>query len=1125
MASIAKLVVSLGANIAGFETDMARASANQKRRMKQMEREAQDAARAVGVVFTASVAAMTAMVVKSTAVADSMQKMALRTGISTEALSKYSLVAELADVEMESFVKSISKMQRSLVDANNGLATQQRAFDRLGLSVSDLLQMSPEEQFDKISGALADLESATLRSATAQEIFGRAGTALLPMLAGGAKAMAEAKKEAESFNLVISQNFADSSAQFNDNMLRMDKLTMGTSNAFTEGILPALLDVQSGILGMNRNFDAFRVAGEKVGAMLKVLATAFVVVKEAALLFGRVLLGSVMAVLGAMKAVIYPTIGLVNALAEAFRALAAGDFSGATAAVASVPTKIAQEFTAAIDQVKTASGFLAEQFTDDIPAAIARVNKFFNTNAAVVASTADSYGDMADQTKAATTAMKAWTDRQRIASKSIEENLKFVEELEQAHEAYNQQLQDFIDIGDPVAALVRDFQKQVDFANKALAAGKITADQYRASLNALSNQLGQAAAGFQQTANQSEVWTEALLESVRILERSFTSAWESVVDGSQSAFEGILDGFKTMLASMLHQLTTAPLIRELEKLFQPGGPGIGGLGGLFKSDTFKNALGGLAGVFLGSAFGGGGSGAGIGASIGAALGSFIPGLGNAIGAAIGGILGGLVGGLFDSNRPPVLQVSGRSNAALSSSDDDNTINSVFGTTFLRSRRLDAAAIAEFSNALKEFDTTIASFLDDSQVAAIADSLKDWSVQIASETLTAEQILNSRFAAMLSTFSDDLQVFVNQAEGLEERVARLQVGTAAEKLFAENAALFGNRTLPEFLAVIDAIADRTKTVTEAFQEVATALGLIDVAQKAIREFADSNFVADYERFVRLQNETPVDTFSRLSVELFDAVAAFDNTPEKLFAIADMFGTIEQAAITAVAHIDAAWKGLSANLDKLRADILDTIAGPKSERQIFEEAAGLVDLVKNAQTPEEITALGSQFESLLRQLSPETIARLGPDIVRLVDQFRSEADTSFARVRELAVNTAESLRQMADAFLTRIPDALTLLAATNERVAAALEALSGTAVTVPGGEEIDPIGDVVVPDLMFAEALEDQSQILLDGTNLMAAALRSGTADLQSNIAAAIQAGFRGANVTVHVTMAPDSLVTQ
>ena len=66
MASIAKLVVTLGANVAGFETDMARASRNQRERMRDMEKAAAQMGKAVAAGF-AVIGGATILAVKSAA--------------------------------------------------------------------------------------------------------------------------------------------------------------------------------------------------------------------------------------------------------------------------------------------------------------------------------------------------------------------------------------------------------------------------------------------------------------------------------------------------------------------------------------------------------------------------------------------------------------------------------------------------------------------------------------------------------------------------------------------------------------------------------------------------------------------------------------------------------------------------------------------------------------------------------------------------------------------------------------------------------------------------------------------------------------------------------------------------
>ena len=60
----------------------------------------------------------------------------------------------------------------------------------LGISVSDLQGISPEQQFQLFANALADVDDASTRAALAQDVFGRAGTELLPLFTQGEQGMA-----------------------------------------------------------------------------------------------------------------------------------------------------------------------------------------------------------------------------------------------------------------------------------------------------------------------------------------------------------------------------------------------------------------------------------------------------------------------------------------------------------------------------------------------------------------------------------------------------------------------------------------------------------------------------------------------------------------------------------------------------------------------------------------------------------------------------------------------------------------------------------------------------------------------------------------------------------------------
>ncbi|MCK5020858.1 MAG: hypothetical protein KAS32_27810, partial [Candidatus Peribacteraceae bacterium] len=157
-------------------------------------------AKKMGVAMTAVGVAAIGMGVASVkafaAAGDEVQKMALRTSFSTEALSELKHAAELSGASLNTIEKASKKLSKAMVDASDGLETYKRAFDKLGLSTADLMKLSPEEQFNAVSQALADLENETLKVALAQDLFGRAGTQLLPMLEQGAEGIKDMRQEA-----------------------------------------------------------------------------------------------------------------------------------------------------------------------------------------------------------------------------------------------------------------------------------------------------------------------------------------------------------------------------------------------------------------------------------------------------------------------------------------------------------------------------------------------------------------------------------------------------------------------------------------------------------------------------------------------------------------------------------------------------------------------------------------------------------------------------------------------------------------------------------------------------------------------------------------------------------------
>ena len=158
---------------------------------------------------------------------DEVHKMALRTGFSTEKLSELRYASQIAGADIGALEKGVKRMAKTITDAGEGMATYIRSFKRIGIEVKELKGLSPEEQFDKIATAIANVEDPTIRAATAQDIFGRAGTQLLPLFETGAKGLEELKQKAHEMGIVFDQEAANKAARLADAQVTLKQAVSG----------------------------------------------------------------------------------------------------------------------------------------------------------------------------------------------------------------------------------------------------------------------------------------------------------------------------------------------------------------------------------------------------------------------------------------------------------------------------------------------------------------------------------------------------------------------------------------------------------------------------------------------------------------------------------------------------------------------------------------------------------------------------------------------------------------------------------------------------------------------------------------------------------------------------------
>ena len=106
-----------------------------------------------------------------------------RTGVAVDQLLILERAFQNTGVGADSLGPILNKMQKAIVDAGDGSSKAADAFTKLGIPLSTLQSLSPDEQLRAIGKAIAGIPDPAERAAVSMEIFGKSGGALNQMFA------------------------------------------------------------------------------------------------------------------------------------------------------------------------------------------------------------------------------------------------------------------------------------------------------------------------------------------------------------------------------------------------------------------------------------------------------------------------------------------------------------------------------------------------------------------------------------------------------------------------------------------------------------------------------------------------------------------------------------------------------------------------------------------------------------------------------------------------------------------------------------------------------------------------------------------------------------------------------
>ena len=114
-----------------------------------------------------------------------------KTGVSVEALSRFSKAAKVSGTDVEGVTKALVKLSKGLVEAKNGQGQAGEALKSMGISATDASgKLKDTDQIMlEISNRFKAMPNGAEKTALALQLFGRSGADLIPMLNMGGEAI------------------------------------------------------------------------------------------------------------------------------------------------------------------------------------------------------------------------------------------------------------------------------------------------------------------------------------------------------------------------------------------------------------------------------------------------------------------------------------------------------------------------------------------------------------------------------------------------------------------------------------------------------------------------------------------------------------------------------------------------------------------------------------------------------------------------------------------------------------------------------------------------------------------------------------------------------------------------
>jgi hypothetical protein len=253
--SVGELKAAIGGMSAEVRSSMERMTAGIRAQVEQSRAQlgvlkdsavaAGDGFKRIGELFLVSmgVGKLVEMTAHTAAFADELDKARQKTGMTTDALQRLKFAGDLTNVGFAAMSTGLRVLaQRMLLAQENSKETVD-AFEAVGISGDEIKNLSLQQVLEKIADKFHDTADGAAKLGLAQQLLGRRGSELIPVLDLGSAGMRKLGDEAERMGLVLSEKDQEQLRQLDTQLKLMHQSSTVLERQLATAMTPALTGI------------------------------------------------------------------------------------------------------------------------------------------------------------------------------------------------------------------------------------------------------------------------------------------------------------------------------------------------------------------------------------------------------------------------------------------------------------------------------------------------------------------------------------------------------------------------------------------------------------------------------------------------------------------------------------------------------------------------------------------------------------------------------------------------------------------------------------------------------------------------------------------------------------------